>query len=164
MEPPPHRVHALLARDLPGVSHRVHDAGMGAPGKHDKSFSPKIHDDGRVVVKGVELLLAVFLEKEVGGPFLEIRGPGNSSEKNDRFVEQPVRPLRLHELQPGAGDIRAELTVTQRLMLGSRTQLHLRAPSGATLISEVAGDAADFVPGSTHTFGFSPADIAWVDA
>jgi hypothetical protein len=72
--------------------------------------------------------------------------------------------LRPEALRPGAGDIRAELTVTQRLMLGSRTQLHLRAPSGTTLISEVAGDALDFAPGSTHAFGFSPADIAWVDA
>jgi spermidine/putrescine transport system ATP-binding protein len=34
---------------------------------------------------------------------------------------------------------------------------------GATLISEVAGDAAAFAPGTTHAFGFSAADIAWVD-
>lgn len=71
--------------------------------------------------------------------------------------------LRPEALRPGAGDIRAELTVTQQLMLGSRSQLHLRAPSGATLISEVPGDAAAFAPGTTHAFGFSPADIAWVD-
>jgi hypothetical protein len=48
-------------------------------------------------------------------------------------------------------------------MLGSRSQLHLRAPSGAALISEVAGDASAFAPGTTHTFSFSPSDIAWVD-
>ena len=71
--------------------------------------------------------------------------------------------VRPEALRPGAGEIRAELTVTQRLMLGSRSQLHLRASSGATLISEVAGDGAALAPGTTHPFGFSPADIAWVD-
>ena len=71
--------------------------------------------------------------------------------------------VRPEALKPGAGEVAAELTVTQRLMLGSRSQLHLRAPSGAALISEIAGDAAAFAPGTTHTFGFSPSDIAWVD-
>ncbi len=71
--------------------------------------------------------------------------------------------VRPEALRPGADGIGAELTVTQHLMLGSRSQLHLRAPSGATLISEVAGDAAAFAPGTTHAFAFSPSDIAWVD-
>ena len=71
--------------------------------------------------------------------------------------------VRPEALRPGAGEIQAELTVTQQLMLGSRSQLHLRAPSGGTLISEVPGDAAAFAPGTTHAFGFSPPDIAWVD-
>jgi spermidine/putrescine transport system ATP-binding protein len=71
--------------------------------------------------------------------------------------------VRPEALRPGAGGIGAELTVTQHLMLGSRSQLHLRAPSGATLISEVAGDAAAFAPGTTARLRFSPSDIAWVD-
>jgi spermidine/putrescine transport system ATP-binding protein len=71
--------------------------------------------------------------------------------------------VRPEALRPGAGEIGAELAVTQHLMLGSRSQLHLRAPSGAPLISEVAGDAASFALGTTHAFGFSPSDIAWVD-
>jgi spermidine/putrescine transport system ATP-binding protein len=71
--------------------------------------------------------------------------------------------VRPEALRPGAGEIRADLTVTQHLMLGSRSQLHLRAPSGAALIAEVAGEAAAFAPGTTHAFGFSVADIAWVD-
>jgi spermidine/putrescine transport system ATP-binding protein len=71
--------------------------------------------------------------------------------------------VRPEALRPGPGEIGAELTVTQHLMLGSRSQLHLRAPSGATLISEIAGDAAAFAAGTTHAFGFSASDIAWVD-
>ena len=71
--------------------------------------------------------------------------------------------LRPEALKPAAGEIAVDLTVTQRLMLGSRSQLHLRAPSGATLISEVAGVAAPFEPGTEHRFGFDTKDIAWVN-
>jgi spermidine/putrescine transport system ATP-binding protein len=71
--------------------------------------------------------------------------------------------LRPEALRPGEGSVTTGLTVVQRLMLGSRTQLHLRGPSGATLISEVAGDARGFEPGTTHGFGFLAEDIAWVD-
>jgi spermidine/putrescine transport system ATP-binding protein len=71
--------------------------------------------------------------------------------------------LRPEALRPGEGAVTTGLTVMQRLMLGSRTQLHLRGPSGATLISEVAGDARGFEPGTTHGFGFLAEDIAWVD-
>jgi len=84
----------------------------------------------------------------------------------DQPAPDPARRyavLRPEALRPGAGEIRADLTVIQHLMLGSRTQLHLRTPSGKTLISEVAGNAMVFAPGTTHVFGFSPADIAWVD-
>lgn len=84
----------------------------------------------------------------------------------DRPAPPSARPyavVRPEALRPGAGEITADLTVTQHLMLGSRSQLHLRAPSGAALISEVAGDAAGFAPGTTHAFGFSASDIAWVD-
>jgi spermidine/putrescine transport system ATP-binding protein len=71
--------------------------------------------------------------------------------------------LRPEALRPGEGSVTTGLTVVQRLMLGSRTQLHLRGPSGATLISEVAGDARGFEPGTTHGFSFLAEDIAWVD-
>ncbi len=70
--------------------------------------------------------------------------------------------VRPEALRPGAGAIAAELTVVQRLMLGSRSQLHLRAESGATLISEVTGTAQTYVPGTVHRFGFDAGDIAWV--
>lgn len=72
--------------------------------------------------------------------------------------------VRPEALKPGAGDIAVDLTVTQRLMLGSRSQLHLRAPSGAMLISEVAGTADAFAPGTEHRFGFDTHNIAWVAA
>lgn len=84
----------------------------------------------------------------------------------DRAAPTPARRyavLRPEALRPGAGEVTADLTVTQHLMLGSRSQLHLRAPSGAAMISEVAGDGAGFAPGTTHAFGFAAADIAWVD-
>ena len=71
--------------------------------------------------------------------------------------------LRPEALRPGKGDVTADLTVVQRLMLGSRTQLFLRSPTGAPLISEVAGDAPEFERGTTYSFGFSPDNIAWVD-
>lgn len=96
-----------------------------------------------------------ILEVE-GGRFAEIDRPAPEGAR--RYAV-----LRPEALRPGAGGIRAELAVTQHLMLGSRSQLHLRAPTGATLISEMAGDAAAYAPGTTHAFGFSPADIAWVD-
>ncbi len=72
--------------------------------------------------------------------------------------------VRPEALKPGTGQIAVTLTVMQRLMLGSRSQLHLHAPSGATLISEVAGTADAFAPGSQHRFGFDEHDIAWVAA
>lgn len=70
--------------------------------------------------------------------------------------------VRPEALKPKVGEVRVDVTVTQRLMLGSRSQLHLRAPSGAMLISEVAGTADTFGPGTEHRFGFDADDIAWV--
>ncbi|MEM7566294.1 MAG: ABC transporter ATP-binding protein [Pseudomonadota bacterium] len=70
--------------------------------------------------------------------------------------------VRPEALRPGAGEVTAEMTVAQRLMLGSRSQLHLRTTSGAGLISEVAGTAEAYAPGTTHRFGFEIGDIAWV--
>lgn len=70
--------------------------------------------------------------------------------------------LRPEALSPGPGQITADLVVEQRLMLGSRTQLHLRAPSGSVMIAEVTGSAAAYQPGMTAAFSFSLADVSWV--
>ena len=68
--------------------------------------------------------------------------------------------------EPVATEVRVEADVAQRMMLGSRTQLHLRAGIGQAmpLIAEVAGDAPDLIPGARARFGFDMADLAWVDA
>ena len=72
--------------------------------------------------------------------------------------------VRPEDLQPDAGDIRASFTVTQRLMLGSRTQVHLASPTGAPFVSEIGGPAEAFDVGTSHVFGFSRDRIVWVDA
>ena len=71
--------------------------------------------------------------------------------------------LRPEALQAGeGGEIRIEAEVAQRLMLGSRTQYHLRA-GGLTLIAEIAaGTRRTFEPGERAQFSFDSADIAWV--
>lgn len=71
--------------------------------------------------------------------------------------------VRPETLQPGKGEVSADLTVSQRLMLGSRTQLHLEASNGQSFVSEIAGSADGFLPGTRHLFSFSRADVAWVD-
>jgi spermidine/putrescine transport system ATP-binding protein len=72
--------------------------------------------------------------------------------------------LRPEALRPGStGAAVVEGRVTQKLMLGSRMQYHLRA-AGADLIAEVgAGAAPDLSIGETAPFSFDPAEIAWVD-
>ncbi|MGB3406034.1 MAG: ABC transporter ATP-binding protein [Jannaschia sp.] len=72
--------------------------------------------------------------------------------------------IRPEALAVGPGEVTARLTVTQHLMLGSRTQVHLMSESGATLISEVPGGAPDLRIGTTHAFSFAAGDIAWMDA
>jgi hypothetical protein len=71
--------------------------------------------------------------------------------------------VRPEALRPGTGEIGAELAVTQHLMLGSRSQLSPARADGCDAHRRGAGDAAGFAPGTTRAFGFSPADIAWVD-
>ncbi len=71
--------------------------------------------------------------------------------------------VRPEDLLPGSRDITAEYSVTQRLMLGSRTQLHLASPSGTSFVSEIAGAAEAFEVGTSHAFGFDTDRIAWVD-
>jgi spermidine/putrescine transport system ATP-binding protein len=75
----------------------------------------------------------------------------------------PYAVLRPEALVPGeGGDVTVEARVRQKLMLGSRTQVHLDA-GGEPLIAEVAGTAAEGLePGATARFGFRMADVAWV--
>lgn len=74
--------------------------------------------------------------------------------------------LRPEALQPGAGAaVQFEAEIVQRLLLGSRTQYHLRVGELA-LIAEVgasAGAASLLEPGRRECFGFDPAAIAWVN-
>ncbi len=90
-----------------------------------------------------------------GGNFVDLNIP--APDAGGRFAV-----LRPEALIPDGGPIKTHLTVEQRLMLGSRTQLHLRAPSGVMMIAEVAGTAEAFQPGMAAEFGFAPEDIAWV--
>lgn len=72
--------------------------------------------------------------------------------------------LRPEALNLGeAGDCVFEAKVIQRLMLGSRTQYHLRV-ADISLIAEIgAGPAAPLEPGQSANFSFELADITWVD-
>ncbi|MEM9249527.1 MAG: ABC transporter ATP-binding protein [Pseudomonadota bacterium] len=75
--------------------------------------------------------------------------------------------VRPEALRPGAGDVAgalsAELMVAQRLMMGSRTQLHLEGPAGQSFVSEISGAGEGFDPGSRHTFSFDRDNITWVN-
>ena len=85
----------------------------------------------------------------------------------DRPVQSPEGAygmIRPEALARGPGEVSALLTVTQRLMLGSRTQVHLTSEGGAALISEIPGTAPDLEIGTTHEFSFAARDIAWMDA
>ncbi len=98
------------------------------------------------------------LEKDTGGKqvFSEIGQPVQAA----RGAYAMIRP---EALELGPGEITTQLTVTQRLMLGSRTQVHLVSELGATLISELPGTAPELDIGTTHPFSFSTEDIAWMD-
>ncbi|PWJ10061.1 ABC transporter ATP-binding protein [Jannaschia seohaensis] len=83
-----------------------------------------------------------------------------------RPIENPggaYAVLRPEDLQPGTGDIRAEFKVTQRLLLGSRTHLHLESATGAAFVSEIGGTVEAFAVGTTHEFGFARDSVVWVD-
>ena len=72
--------------------------------------------------------------------------------------------LRPEALAPdGAGGVAFDAVVTQKLMLGSRTQFHLRAGQAALIAEVAAGPQAALQIGQTARFGFDPASIAWVD-
>ncbi len=91
-----------------------------------------------------------------GATFAEIGQPAEAP----RGAYAMIRP---EALALGDGPVTAQLEVTQRLLLGSRTQVHLVAPSGATLISELPGSAPELQIGTRHAFSFAPADIAWME-
>lgn len=100
---------------------------------------------------------------------LTVTGSGEAArfQEIDRPVPAEVSGrfavIRPEALRPNAGDIRVDMTIEQHLMLGSRSQLHLRAADGDRLIAEVAGLCEELAVGTTHSFGFAIADIAWVD-
>lgn len=73
--------------------------------------------------------------------------------------------LRPEALRPG-GDagVTFDAVVTQKLMLGSRTQFHLRAREAALIAEVAAGPQVGLQIGDTARFSFDVADIAWVDA
>jgi spermidine/putrescine transport system ATP-binding protein len=89
------------------------------------------------------------------GRFFEIDRP--APDATARYAM--IRPEALH---PGPGDVTLALKVAQKLMLGSRTQLHLTTEAGAALIAEVAGPAHDLDVGTPAEFSFSRDDIVWL--
>jgi len=101
-------------------------------------------------------LLTIERDAEGRAEFSEIGQPA----KKPKGAFAMIRP---EALTLGAGEVSARLTVTQRLMLGSRTQVHLVSECGATLISELPGTAPDLEIGTTHLFSFDEHDIAWMD-
>jgi spermidine/putrescine transport system ATP-binding protein len=71
--------------------------------------------------------------------------------------------LRPEALMAGdAGAVAFDAEVTQKLMLGSRTQFHLRAGKAALIAEIAAGQSTDLQIGDAARFSFDPADIAWV--
>lgn len=90
------------------------------------------------------------------GAFADFSGPAPA--KAGRFAV--IRP---EALRPGEGEFSGELTVAQRLMLGSRTQLILESRSGESFVAELGGTAQGFQPGTRQRFGFAARDIAWVE-
>lgn len=85
-------------------------------------------------------------------------------------IDQPAKNaggnfamIRPEALALGPGEMTAQMTVTQHLMLGSRTQVHLSSDTGATFISEIPGTAPELRIGTTHPFSFAACDIAWMD-
>jgi spermidine/putrescine transport system ATP-binding protein len=91
-----------------------------------------------------------------GGAFTTLGRPAPSA----RAAYAVLRPeaLRLGT----QGDVLVEAEVRQRMMLGSRTQVHLLAGS-QPLIAEIASLAAEALsPGDRAAFAFDMSDLAWV--
>jgi len=98
------------------------------------------------------------VEHSTGGPMLAGLGQALPDAAGAFAV------LRPEALQAGAaGAIGFEAEIVQRLLLGSRTQYHLRVGELA-LIAEIGAGARSLLePGTRARFSFDPADIAWVD-
>ena len=99
---------------------------------------------------------------------LSVEGRGSTA----RFVglEQPATEaggnyavLRPEALKAGdEGGIAFDADIVQRLMLGSRTQYHLRHGDLALIAEIGAGSGNLMEPGQRARFSFDPEDIAWV--
>lgn len=93
---------------------------------------------------------------------------GAGAEFIDLQLPAPERPapyavLRPEALQAGhAGAIRFNAEVVQRLLLGSRTQYHLRINEHILIAELSAGSGAVFEAGARADFSFDATDIAWV--
>jgi spermidine/putrescine transport system ATP-binding protein len=95
---------------------------------------------------------------------------GHGAEACYAGLQQPaVNPqgayavLRPEALRAGdSGEVCFDAEVTQSLMLGSRTQYHLRAGE-LPLIAELGAGAPALEPGQRSRFSFDPSAIAWVD-
>lgn len=99
---------------------------------------------------------------------LEIRGRGESAQFAGLDLPAPevagaYAVLRPEALQAGdEGSVRFDADIVQRLMLGSRTQYHLRVGDLA-LIAEIGAGVGNLMePGQHARFSFNPDDIAWV--
>ncbi|MFK7829902.1 MAG: ABC transporter ATP-binding protein [Congregibacter sp.] len=84
----------------------------------------------------------------------------------DQTVAKPagtfavLRPEAVRADESGA--IRFDADITQRLLLGSRTQYHLRVGQLALIAEISAGAGALLEPGTQARFSFDPQDLAWV--
>lgn len=99
---------------------------------------------------------------------LAIRGRGESAKFAGLGLPAPevagaYAVLRPEALQAGDdGSVRFDADIVQRLMLGSRTQYHLRV-GDLTLIAEIGAGVGNLMePGQRTRFSFDPDDIAWV--
>ena len=159
-------LHQRTGRTFVYITHSLEEAMV-------MSDRIAIMKDGRIIQTGapaeiyarpVNRFVASFmgdvniLSVTSDGGFADFTGPAAAAPMKGGFAV--IRP---EALRPGDGEFSGELTVAQRLLLGSRTQLILEASSGESLVSEVGGAADAFAPGSTHRFGFAASRITWVE-
>lgn len=161
-------LHQRTGRTFVYITHSLEEAMV-------MSDRIAIMQDGRIIQTGTPAQIYGAPANRFVASFMgevNILTVENTGDGQAAFVEigQPIaKPggayamVRPEALAQGAGDISAQLTVTQRLMLGSRTQVHLSSETGAILISEIPGTAPDLLIGSTHSFSFATQDIAWME-
>ena len=161
-------LHQRTGRTFVYITHSLEEAMV-------MSDRIAIMQDGRIVQTGTpaEIYSAPanrFVASFMGEVNLLTVEPSIGGEAVFAEIGQPVEApkgayamIRPEALILGEGEVSAKLTVTQRLMLGSRTQVHLVSDNGATLISELPGTASDLEIGTTHVFSFAKCDAAWMD-